>query len=178
MVFPAVVDPPAKYHWDAVWDAHGAMLQPPGPDTAWSATTPPPTNTNDEAVLPPGSPTAGLTAALPRAGTATRRLTVDDDPPPGDGPTLVITPLTTSGVELVRKMVVDAAFPVPAAQKADDEYDPAGGTGTASKELGAAGAVGAGKADETIDTPTATTATATTACHCHRTGPAWLRRAR
>jgi hypothetical protein len=52
-------------------------------------------NRNDEAVLPAGSPTAGFTAALPSAGTATFLSTVDVDPPAAEGPTLVITPLTT-----------------------------------------------------------------------------------
>src|ERR1700676_2409457 len=80
-VLPAVVEPPANAHVGAIREAHGAMLHPLGPDTAWVATTPPPEKTNAVALDPAGSPPAGLTARTPRAGTLTRRRTVGTAPP-------------------------------------------------------------------------------------------------
>ena len=77
---PGMVDPPEKAHWDEVRDAHGAALQPSGPDTTWLATTPPPAKANDEAVLPWGSPADGFTAAIPRGGTETCRWAVGTGP--------------------------------------------------------------------------------------------------
>src|SRR5665213_2340731 len=78
---PAVVDPPAKAHWGESWDAHGAVLHPPVPDTSSLATTPPPAKVNDDAVLPAGMPVAGFTTTLLRGGTSTERRTVGVAPP-------------------------------------------------------------------------------------------------
>ena len=56
--FPADVDPPANAHFGEICDAHGAVLQPLGPATTWLATTPPPAKTNEDELLPAGSPLA------------------------------------------------------------------------------------------------------------------------
>ena len=129
--FPGVVDPPAKAHSDANVDAHGAVLQPSGPDTAWLATTPrrrrrTTRRCSPGAVPPTGSPRAcsGGDQHLPadrRNGPPARRRS-DAGHDTGTG----------CAVELVRYTVVAAAPPVPAGQKADEEEASAGGTGTAS----------------------------------------------
>ena len=97
-----MVAPPAKAHWEEIREAHGAVLHPLGPDTAWLATTPPPEKTKLAAALPAGSPLAGLIATVPRAGTVTPRRTVGTAPPEAAGPTAVTAPCTADGVELVR----------------------------------------------------------------------------
>ncbi len=97
-----MVAPPAKAHSEEIREAQGAVVQPLAPDTIWLATTPPPEKVKVEALLPVGSPLAGSTATVPRAGTLTGRRTVGTDPPVAAGPTAVMTPETGDRVELVR----------------------------------------------------------------------------
>ncbi len=98
---PAAVEPPANAQSEEICEAHGAIDQPAGPATTWSALTPPPAKTIVEAVEPAGIPSAGSTAAVPRGGTVTARRT-DAARPPVDAATVVIEAAIGWEVVLVR----------------------------------------------------------------------------
>ena len=100
--FPADVDPPANAHRGEACDAQGAVLHPLGPETTWLTAIPPPAKANEVELPPAGSPVDGFTAPVAKAGTSTLRRTVGTTPLLFAGPIEVITPVTRSGVELVR----------------------------------------------------------------------------
>jgi hypothetical protein len=52
---PEAVEPCAKYQFDAVDEAHGAVLQPSGPATTSDTPTPPPSNKTVAATQDPGA---------------------------------------------------------------------------------------------------------------------------
>jgi hypothetical protein len=60
-VLPWAVEASAKYQWEAVVEAQGAVVRPMGPSVTWDTPTPPPFKTTVDATAPPTVLAAGTT---------------------------------------------------------------------------------------------------------------------